>query len=90
MCSSHAGGNVFAHSGRKREEMGSDKFRFLAVDIRQSRGRRREKAAGASTLADRQLSCTLSPGGAAWVPHGAGREGGHRSSHLQGQLGGEP
>lgn len=60
VCHSHIGGNVFARSGRKREEMGSDKFGSLSGYVSNARPGG-AKASVVSGLAAGQLSSTRPP-----------------------------
>lgn len=88
MCLSWIGGNVFARSGRKTEEMGSDKFRFFNGCVS------RLKAGGETRLlgsASRLMgsSAALSAQVGQQTPHEADRKGGNCSFHLRGQLGGK-
>lgn len=61
---SHIGGNVFARSGRKREEMGSDKFGSLSGYIKQFEGKRSQG----------------SPWSVAWLLDSSAALGPHRSA----------
>lgn len=85
VCHSHIGGNVFARSGRKREEMGSDKFGSLSGYIKQCQARRSQGVGGQwpGCWAAQQHSAPTGQ----QSPHGADRKASPCSSHLQGQKG---
>lgn len=70
MCLSQIGRNVFARSGRKREEMGSDKFRFFSGCVSRLKAGGETRLPRVGILAGGQLGCTLSPGGSANPPWG--------------------